>query len=201
MRYFLIILALACAGCRSAQKHAELAKWHLDKAIAKGAEVKEIQQIKWDTMFIERIQDRIVYVPTVDTSKLGVLCAELLAASQPPVTPNTAGAVRGKRPRPPGDTVKDIQKTVCPEIRKDTTYKVPVTVDGKRYDLPVHLQMASLDGRFSYALETGEVEVPYKTSETTLQVKGKRPTWWDFIIFAGFCAFMGFIAGRVTRRA
>lgn len=200
MRYFLIILALSCGGCRSAQKHAELAKWHLDQAIAKGAEVKSIQQIKWDTMFIERIQDRIVYVPTVDTSKLGVLCAELLAASKPP-TPSTPGGAPGKRPRPPGETVKDIQKTVCPEIAKDTTYKVPVTVDGKRYDLPVHLRMQSLDGRFLYSLETGKVEVPFKSTETTLQVKGRRPTWWDFIIFAGFCAFMGFIAGRVTRRA
>jgi hypothetical protein len=198
MRNFLIILAIACAGCRSAQKHAELAKWHLDQAIAKGAEVKSIQKIVRDTMWIERIQDRLVYVPVVDTSRLGTLCAELLAARHPSVPPSPG--TPGKRPRPPGETVKDIQNTVCPEIRKDTTYNVPLTVDGKGYDLPVHIRMASIDGRFSYDLETGEVEVAYVKSETTLEVKGKRPTWWDFIIFAGFCAFMGFIAGRLTRR-
>jgi hypothetical protein len=200
MRNFLIILAIACAGCRSAQKHAELAKWHLDQAIAKGAEVNSIQKIVRDTMWIERIQDRLVYVPAVDTSRLGVLCAEFLATRQPESSQPSGGA-RGKRPRPPGETVKDIQNTVCPEIRKDTTYKVPLTVEGKRYDLPVHLRMASLDGRFSYDLETGGVQVAYVKTETTLEVKGKRPTWWDFIIFGGFCAFMGFIAGRVTRRA
>lgn len=185
MRYFLILLVFS--SC-SAGWHARQAVKHLNKAIEKGADVDSIRQIKRDTVRSVEVRDSIQYVAVVDTSALAKLCAELIQ--------HDTVIVHKDRPR----IVRQIQEKVCPQIALDSTYSIPFQWMGKEYNLPVRVRIRGEGGEVSYNFESGDVDIPIVTSETTLQVKA-RPTWWDVVIFAGFTGFICFIVGRVTRRS
>lgn len=185
MRYFLILLVFS--SC-SAGWHARQAVKHLNKAVAMGANVDTIRQVKRDTVRSVEVRDSIRYVAVVDTSALAQLCGELLRVDTVKV-PTTSKRL----------IVQRIQEKVCPQIDLDSTYSIPFQWMGKDYHLPVRVRIRGDGAGVDYNFDAGKVDIPIVTSETNLSVKA-RPTWWDVVIFAGFTGFLCFIVGRVTRR-
>lgn len=181
MKNLLIITLLLSLGCSSTQRQnrqLRLSKEHLMKALALGAMLDSTKTIIRDTISIDKIHDRIVRVTKYDTLKLQALCPEAKTPVQK----------------------KAIQKLVCPDVVKDTTFNIYVTVQGKKYDLPIHVVASSIAGTASLLVESKNLTIQY--TKETVQVNATpaniRKWWENWLIYLGVFA-AGAIAGFILK--
>ena len=221
MRYLLLITLLLSLGCSSTQRQnrqLRLSKKHLALAVALGAKMDSVKTTVKEDVTVSGIHDVESKEKDVNVGVLDSLCLELrrqldsikrgngnvwctLTSQKPNLHPGAVEFVDFFNPNP---TVKKIQKTVCPNEKKDTTYHQKIIIDGKEYDNPIHIIASSIAGHASLQVDAKPLTIPY--TKETVQVNAtpsNEPTMFGKILrYAGVLLIgliIGFILGKVFK--
>lgn len=161
MRHILIIYLLFSLGCSTTDKinrHLRLSKKHLFLAQALGAKMDSVKTVIHDTVTIDKIHDHIVKETKIDTVKLKELCPEVKTPTQK----------------------KSLQKVVCPDVLKDTTYTLFAKVQGKKYPLRIHIIASSIQGTASLQIDSKDLDIPFtKESVQVNTAPANLPRWYE----------------------
>lgn len=172
----LILSALLFTSCGS-NFYLKRAKLNTLKAIAHGAKIDSLKTIKHDTLYLDKIHDRIVNVTRIDTLKLKELCPEVKTSIQK----------------------KALQKAVCPEVSKDTTYTLYAKIQGKKYPIGIHIKASSIDGTASLQVDSKDLEIPFIKEVNSVNLQpGNIIKWWQVALIGLGCLIVGFILGKVV---
>lgn len=174
MKKFIIIAILLCS-CQSGY-YLRRAKVNTLRAIANGAKIDSVTQSVHDTLYIDPIHDKVTNVTKVDTVKLKTICPEVTTRPQ----------------------IKSLQKIVCPEVTKDTTYAFNVNVQGKKYHVGIHIVASSIDGATSLQVDSKDLDIPFIKQETKVNLQPGNSMKWRQIALIGFgCLIVGIIIGKI----
>lgn len=172
---FLLLYALLFTACGS-NFYLKRAKLNTLKAIAHGAKADSMITIKHDTLYIDKIHDRIVNVTQIDTVRLEALCPEVKTPVQK----------------------KALQKAVCPEVSKDTTYTLYAKIQGKKYPIGIHIKASSIDGTASLQVDSKDLEIPFIKEVSSVNLEpGNFIKWWQVALIGLGCLIVGFVLGKV----
>lgn len=173
--YIILGLCILLQSCGS-NFYLKRAKLNTLKAIAHGAKADLMNTIKHDTLYIDKIHDRIVNVTKIDTVKLEALCPEVKTLIQK----------------------KALQKAVCPEVSKDTTYTLYAKIQGKKYPIGIHIKASSIDGIASLQVDSKDLEIPFIKEVDSVNLEpGNFIKWWQVVLIGLGCLIAGFILGKV----
>lgn len=170
-----IVIAILLFSCQSGY-YLRRAKINTLKAIANGAKIDSVTTSVHDTLYINPIHDKVTNVTKVDTVKLKTLCPEVITRPQ----------------------IKQLQKIVCPEITKDTTYTFNVNVQGKKYHVGIHIVASSIDGATSLQVDSKDLDIPFIKQETKVNLQpGNSMKWWQIVLIGMGSLLAGVIIGKV----
>jgi len=171
-----ILLLFVLSGCGS-NYYLKRAKINTYKAIARGAKIDSVKEIVHDTIHTTSFNDSKAKEVKVDTVILKEICPEVKTKKQ----------------------VAQLQKTICPDVTKDTVYTFYATVDGKKFPIQVHFTGGSSLGKVYYRIEAKGTDIPYIKEETKVGVNpGKDGIKWYHLLFIGLgCLVIGFIIGKI----
>lgn len=174
-RNILLLSALLLTSCGS-NYYLKRAKLNTLKAIAHGAKVDSLKTIKHDTLYVDKIHDKIVSVTKYDTLRLQALCPEAKTPVQK----------------------KAIQKLVCPDVTKDTVYHERIIIQGKTYDNPIHIIASSVGGVASLQIDAKELNIPFIKQVNSVNLQpGNVIKWWQVALIGLGCLIVGFVLGKV----
>lgn len=220
MKNLLLITLLLSLGCSSTQRQnrqLRLSKLHLLKAQALGAKLDSVKTQVKENLTVsgihdEESKDRDVNVNALDSlcSRLGHVNDSLRLLLNGKGTADTSFIFH-----PRGDIIlggsgvlgkikKDFQKTVCPDVKKDTVYEQDIIVDGKHFKNKIHIIASSIGGHASLKVDAKPLVIPFvKEDVKVIAMPANIRKWWEnWLIYLGILVFgviVGFILGKVLK--
>lgn len=166
MKYIIILLCLC--SC-TPNYHLRRMNYHLKKAIEKGASLDTLKRKVYDSASIGPIQDSIIHDRIVDTTIVRIICDSLVNKS--------------KEPEQRRKNTKKLQDVICPEVNIDSTYYIPVDIQGKTYQLKARVKIVAKGGSHKAFFNVDSLKVPYIKEEYDVHATA-RPSWLYMVLAA-----------------
>lgn len=168
-------LLLGCSASKRVMRH-----WNrIQREIALNPGLADsLKIVDRDTIRTERIVDKLVYQPVIDSALIDslatILCETLKSSEQE--AKKIAEPIRRK-----------LATSGCPDVSKDTTYMVKITYKGATAEIPVRLSVHLKDGELKVDILADEIEIPTQHPNLKIEVKEsenilwKNPWFWSVV--------------------
>lgn len=225
MKHLLLITLLLSLGCSSTQRQnrqLRLSKLHLLKAQALGAHMDPVKTQVKENLTVSGIHDEESKERDVNVNALDSLCRNLVYEND-----SLKATLKGSGTNTgficdtcyfdlgiqddgvfyytySAKTIKEIQKMVCPDVKKDTVYHQDIEIQGKHFDNPIHIIASSIGGQASLKVDAKSLVIPFvKEDVKVIATPANIRKWWEnWLIYLGILVFgviVGFILGKVLK--
>lgn len=165
------ILFLLCS-CSSPQRSLLKVKKYwgkIETELLKHPEIADsINMVKRDTVFVEKT------VTTLEAKNDSTVWDDIFFHE----VDTLAKAVTEAKPEEKAKPVAKLQRLICPELVKDSTYHVRVYNSAISIYVPVHLQVKAKDGKIRIGIVTGDVKVPDPRVIKSIEFKPVHPQFY-----------------------
>lgn len=165
-----IILCFLLSACNPQQRALKSAKKHwgsIQELLMKYPELADtLELVRRDTIRLEGFQDTVMVVN--DASVWGEDFFKDVDTLAKEVVKNPA------QPLP----VTRLQKRICPELVKDTTYHIAVYNAAIKRLIPIHIKVRVKDGKAGFSVLAADVKIPDPEIVKQLEFKPVQPKFY-----------------------
>lgn len=194
MRLLIFIFLISAIWSCGPSYHLRKAKYHIAKAIEKGAKVDSLTKVIHDTVYVKALSDaKDIPNPEHKQEDIDTICDELKRVR------DSASLEISKKEKIIKSLNNKLRKQLCPNLNVDSTYHIPSVVQGKEYNIPVTVKIWTDNNGSHYAIQSKKVNAPFVKEETSVSISAPDKFNWKWVLIVVIALLAGYFLSFFKR--